>query len=158
MGVSQSGHGLVLFGKLGEVLHHLSRFFEYDFGRLAQNDNVGIVAHIAACRAEVDDRLRLRALLAVGIDMAHNVVADYLLARLRDLVIDVVLERFKLRYLLVADVEAELLLCLRQGDPKPSPCAELEILGKDELHFRACVSCGKRRYIIILLGHFYSPY
>ena len=72
----------------------------------------------------MDDALRLRALYAVGVHMAHHIVAHLLLPGLRHVIVDVVRVLLQLRDLLVRDGESQLLLRLRQRDPQPSPGAE----------------------------------
>ena len=73
-------------------------------------------------------RLRLRALVAVRVDVRHNVVAELLLVRLGGVVVDVVTVRLELRYLLVGYVETRLLLGSREGNPELSERAELHVL------------------------------
>lgn len=64
----------------------------------------------------MDDTRRLRALQAVGIDMAHHVVAHLALAGLGLGVVDVVAMGLQLGDLLVRDGKAERLLRAGQGD------------------------------------------
>ena len=65
----------------------------------------------------MDDAFRVRALEAVGIDMAHNVVADEFFARFSVLVVDVVLMGNQLVDLLLRDGQAKLMLGFCQRDP-----------------------------------------
>ncbi len=82
----------------------------------------------------MNDPRRLRALLPVSVHMAHDIVADKLLALPCHLVVDVLGVRSQLVDLLLGDdrlsvlTQSQLHLCLRQGDPEPSPCAEFHIL------------------------------
>ena len=82
----------------------------------------------------MNDPLRLRTLYAVGMDMAHHVVTHELLLRLRHLIIDILRGALQLCNLFLADVQSELALCLRQGDPEPAPGSEFLLLGKNVLH------------------------
>ena len=95
--------------------------------RLGHDDDVRVVPHIAGCRAQVNDPLCLGALLAVGVDVGHDVVAHQLLPLLRHIVVDVVRVAFQLLDLLIGDGKSQLLLRLRQSDPQAPPCAELHI-------------------------------
>ena len=54
----------------------------------------------------MDDALCLGALQAVGVDVAHHVMADELLARDGVLIVDVVLVRLQLGNLLIGDGQA----------------------------------------------------
>ena len=90
----------------------------------------------------MDDALRLRALKPVCIDMAHHIVTDDLLPGFGIRVIDIIPVRLHLGDLLVRDIQAQLLLCLRQGDPQSPPGPELHVLGKYVLHLPAGIALG----------------
>ena len=90
MGVGHAGHILVLFGEAGQLGQHAHQLFAHQLQALAHDDDVGIVAHIAAGGAQMDDAGGLGALLAVGVDVAHHVVADLLFPLGGDLIVDVV--------------------------------------------------------------------
>ena len=87
----------------------------------------------------MDNALRLRALYAVGIHMAHNVMAHFLLARFCHVVVDIGRMAFQLIDLLLCDRKSEFLFCLCQRNPESSPGLEFHILRKNELHFTACI-------------------
>ena len=55
----------------------------------------------------MDNALRLRALYAVGIHMAHNVMAHFLLARFCHVVVDIGRMAFQLIDLLLCDRKSE---------------------------------------------------
>ena len=144
MCICQARHRLVFVGKFRKVRKHLSRFFEYHSRCLAQDYNVGIIADIAARSTEVDYRLRLWTLHTVSIDMAHNVMPHLTLTCLGNVVVDIILVSLKLGYLLIRNIEPQLLLGARKRYPQPSPCAELEVIREDRLHLGACITCRKR--------------
>ena len=52
-------------------------------------DDIGVIAHVGARCAEVDDARRLGRSLANGVNVRHNVVAHFLFARPGGLVVDV---------------------------------------------------------------------
>ena len=83
----------------------------------------------------MDDASGLGALLAVGVHVAHHVVADHLLPLLGHFVVDVVGVLFKLVDLLLGHRQAQFPLRLRQGDPQFPPGAELHVRGEQVLHF-----------------------
>ena len=78
----------------------------------------------------MNDRARLRALLAVGIHMGHYVVAHDLLALSGNLVIDVVGKAAHFIDLFLRNGQAQLHFRLRQGDPKAAPGTELFVRRK----------------------------
>jgi hypothetical protein len=124
--------GLVLLfrGKIGKDADHGDKTVADEPQSLRHHDEVGVVAHIARGRAEMDDRFRLRALDAVGVNVRHHVVADDLFPRLGDLVVDIVLMRFHFGDLLIRDGQAELLLRFRQRNPEAAPGAEFPVRRK----------------------------
>ena len=87
----------------------------------------------------MDNALRLRTLYTVGIHMAHNVMAHFLLARFCHVVVDISRMAFQLIDLLLCDRKSEFLFCLCQRNPESSPGLELHILRKNELHLTACI-------------------
>ena len=151
VGIGKARQRLVLFGERREVAQHLRRLAQHELRRFTQDNDVRVVADVAARRAEVDDRLGLGALPAEGVDVCHHVVAHLALARFGCGVVDVVLVRFHLGDLLVRDVEPQRLLGARQRDPEPSPRAELEVFGEDMLHLGACVARGEGGDVAVLV-------
>ena len=85
--------------------------------------------------------------------MAHHIVAALALAALGVIVVNIVLMGLQFGNLLIGNGQALLLLGARQGDPQPSPGAKLVVLGKDELHLRACIPGGKGADIPGMIGH-----
>ncbi len=90
----------------------------------------------------MDDPLRLRALYAVGIDVGHDVMAHFLLPRLRHLVIDVLRMGFQFVDLFLRNRKSQLFLGLRQSDPQPSPRTEFFIRRENILHLSAGITLG----------------
>ncbi len=141
---------LLLPRKFCQSRNHVDELLPDKDHGLTHDNNIGIVTDIAARRAEVNDPLCLRALLSVRIDMAHDIVADNLLAFTGDIVIDIL--RVLLHFVdhLIGDpIDSEFLLRLGKSDPKFPPGAELVVFRKDELHFFACVPLRKRADIAI---------
>ena len=113
------------------------------------DDDVGVVADIAGGSAQVDDALCLRALEAVGVDMAHDVVADEFFSGLRFLIVDVVLMGDEFVDLFFSDREAQLHLGFREGNPQKPPGFKLLVLGEDVLHFLRSVAGAEGGFVII---------
>ena len=150
VGKAQRRKTLVGVRELGKLCQNIDQFPAYQAERFAHDDHIGIISHVAACRAEMDDALRLGALQSICIDMAHNVVADDLLTRLRFRIVDIIGVFLELRDLLIRDRKSQLLLCLCQRDPQFSPRSELHVGREDILHLSACVSLGKRAHISVI--------
>ena len=85
----------------------------------------------------MDNGLRVRALLAVGVNVAHDVVADQLLPGLGHIVIDSLGVGLQLVDLLLGHVEPQLALRLGQGDPQLPPGSEFVVVGEKILHLFA---------------------
>ena len=148
MRIRKAGHILIFQRKFRKIFKHLRALFQHQLRRFFQDDDVGIVPDVAARRAEVNDTRGFGALQPVGVNVAHHVVAHHLFPRFGNLVIDVVLMRFELRYLLVGNVEPQLFFRFCQRDPEFSPRSEFETFGKDLLHLFRSVPRGKRADII----------
>ena len=71
---------------------------------LRHRDDIRIVTDVAGGRAQVNDRLCLGALHAVGVNVRHHVVPHLLFALLSDLVVDIVPVRLQLGDLLVCNL------------------------------------------------------
>ena len=141
-------------GKVGQLCQHTDELFAHQLQALAHDDDVGVVAHVAAGSAQMDDARRLGALLAVGVDMAHHVVADQLFAGDGDIVVDVVHMGFQLGHHLGGDVGQALVhLGPGQRHPQAAPGAELVVVREDVLHLIGGVTGGKRADITVMLRH-----
>ena len=102
----------------------------------------------------MDDAGRLGALLAVGVHMAHHVVAHKALALFGDFIVDVVHMSFQLGHHLGGDIGQALLhLGPGQRHPQAAPCAELVVVREDILHLVRGIAGGKGADITIMLRH-----
>ena len=157
VGVGHAGHVLVLFGKVGQLGQHANELFADELQALPHHDDVGVVAHIAAGSTQMDDAGGLGALLAVGIDVAHHVVADQLLPGNGDVIVDIVHMGFQLGHHLGGDIGQALLhLGPGQRHPQAAPGAELVVIREDVLHLIGGVAGGKRADITVMLRHWFS--
>ncbi len=78
VGVAQGGGGLVLVSaKAGEVGQHRQQLAPQILEALPVDDQVGVVGDIAAGGAQVNDARGGGSGLAVGIDVGHDVMADF---------------------------------------------------------------------------------
>ena len=98
----------------------------------------------------MDDRARLRALLAICIDMGHHIVAHHFFTCFRHLIVDVLRVGLQFVDLFLGDGKPQLFFRFRQSNPEFPPRAELFIGGKQELHLSIRIPRGQRRLIRIL--------
>ena len=91
----------------------------------------------------MDDGLRLGTLLTVGVDMAHDIVADHLFPGFGNIEVDIFDVRVQLSHLFGGDTQTELMLRPGQSDPELAPGGEFVPFGEKILHFIARVSRGK---------------
>ena len=112
-------------------------------------EQVAIICDVAGCRAEVDDPLCLWALLPVGVDMGHHIVAElfFISVGLGDIdVIDLLFEGFDLGG---GDRKSAGLLPFGKGYPKFSPCRVFVVGGKQVGHLRACITGGEGGCVMV---------
>ena len=79
-------------------------------------------------------------LLAIGMNMSHNVVAADLLLCCGIFIINIILVSLEVCDLLIRDVQSEFFLCFSKCDPEFPPCCELLVRREDELHLGAGIS------------------
>ena len=128
------------FCKRAERREHVQQHLARQQQRFAHKDDIRVVAHITARRAEVDDRHRLRTAFTVGVHMRHDVMADNVLMRGSGLVVDIRNMRLHLVDLFVGDGEPEFLFAFRKGDPELAPGREFAVIRKNGLHFLSRVA------------------
>ena len=112
MGEPQAGQIAVFGGEAGQRIDHGRHPAADHFQPFAQQQQIGVVGHVAACGAQVDDRHGRGAGVAVGVDVGHHVVAEFPLVAGRGLKVDVVHVGPKLVDLLGGD---------RPGPVRPRP-------------------------------------
>ena len=147
MRIGQRRHGGIAVGKVAEVPHGgLQLFFEVP-QRLAVDDEICVVRDVAARRAQMDDALRAGRVEAVGVDVRHHVVADFLLPLRNSVIVDGADVRGQLVHLLLRDRQAERMLRPGQRHPEPAPRFVAHIRGKQVQHGLRRVARGKRAFI-----------
>ena len=152
--VGHAGHVLVFLGEAAQLCQHTDQLFAHQFQTLTHHDDVGVVAHIAAGGTQMDDAGSLGALLAVGVHMAHHVVAHQLFALDGHFIVDIVHMGFQLSHHIGGDVGQALLhFGPGQRHPQAAPCAELVIVREDILHLVRGIAGGKGADITIMLRH-----
>ena len=86
---AEARHVLIFISKSRNACNGVYQFFPDQAQRLAHRDHLGNIANIAAGCAQMDDRLRLGALIAVSVNVRHNIVAEFLFISSGRLVIDI---------------------------------------------------------------------
>ena len=131
---SESCETAVSLRKIRQQLHDIQKLLPEQAERLSHDNEIRVVPHIAGGRPEVKDTPCGGTLKAIGIDMAHDIMPDLPLPPLRVLIIDVIPVGAELCDLLLCDRKAELLLRLRQRDPKTPPAPEFVLRREKILH------------------------
>ena len=153
MGVGKAGQVLVPQGEITEIAHHARGLRRDQTQRVAHDDQIRVVAHVAGRRAQMDDRLRGRAAFAEGQHVRHHVVPHRLLMLRGPGVIDVVDVRAHLVDLRLRNGQPQLPLRLRQRDPQPPPDRKLHVRRKQRLHLPRGVPRGERGNITFAQAH-----
>ena len=148
---------LMLLREAGQCAHDKHQLLLHQVERFRHNDNIRVISHIAGCSAEMNDRLSLRTLHAISVNMGHDIVADFLFPCPGNLIIDVVLVSRQLIDLLLGDGKPQFMLCLRQSNPKLAPGAEFFLLREEIFHLFIRITGGKRRFIICM-HTFHAPF
>ncbi len=158
VGVGHAGHVLVLLGEAGQLGQHTDQLLADEFQALPHDDDVGVVAHIAAGCPQMQNACRFGTLQAVGVDVAHHVVAHQLLPLDGDLIVDIVHMGFQLGHHLGGDVGQALFhLGPGQRHPQAAPGPELVVVREDILHLVGRIAGGKRADITVMLRHWLFP-
>ena len=150
MRIGKRGLRLIFFGKVRQRRNGAEQQPPHAQKRVTLEDNVRIIADEAARRAEMDDRPRLGAGLGKGVDMRHNVMAQLPLMPRGSLIIYIIQVRAHLVKLFVGNIEAKLLLALREGKPQPAPCGKLSVVGEYLLHFPPGIAPTQGIFIYIM--------
>ena len=136
--------------KIANFRYKRNELASHELQCFTHNDNIGVVANVATRCAQMNDWLCLWANFAVCKHVRHNVVAYFPFLFTCKIIVDIVDICLHLGDLLVLDVNAELLFCFGERNPKPAPSAKLEVLRKNMLHFVAGIPFRKRRNIFVL--------
>ncbi len=158
MSIAQGDQRLVFTTKIREIGHNVEQgLFDQGQGLFLQ-EQIGIAANKLGGGAQMNNRFGGGALLAVSINMGHDIVAYFLFFLGGQLKVDISGMSFKLSDHLLGNqiVQAQFMLSLSQGDPAAPPGGELAVFGKNSLHFRAGIS-AYQRFLINFTIHSVSP-
>ena len=98
----------------------------------------------------MDDPRRGGGRQTVGVDMGHDIVADFLLPPLGGVVVDVGDVGFQLRHLLRRDGQAQVMLRPGQLHPQPPPGLEPHIRREQVQHIGGGVAGGQGGFVNVL--------
>ena len=127
MSKAEARHILIFISKFRNRRNCVNKLFLDKQKCLTHRDYICIIANIATCCTEMNDRLSLWALLAVSVNMAHYIVAKLLFILSCNIIIDIIGICLKLVNLLLSDIKPKFLFSLCKCNPKLSPSFELKI-------------------------------
>ena len=87
---SKGRHIFIGICKLCQFCNDIDQFLAHQKKCITHDDNIGVITYIAGSRSQMDDACCLRALFAICVDMAHNIMANLCLSFLCHIIIDVV--------------------------------------------------------------------
>ena len=156
MGVSKGGNGFMGGAESSEVSDDPEQRFLDQAQSFLLDQEVGITDDKLGGGAEMDDGFGKGALLAVGIDMRHDIVAYFPFLGSGYLVVDRIDMALQFgNHFGSHGRQSQFMLCLSQGNPALAPVGEFELLGKKLLHFAASVP-RDQRFLINGAVHGYS--
>ena len=156
MRIAQRGQRLVLAGKVGQIGDHLEQLAAQVAQSVAVDDQIGVVGHVAARRAQMDDAGRAGRDLAERVHVRHHVMAHLFFTRTDAVVVNIRDMRLHFVDLLLRDGQAQRLLRPGQRYPQLAPGAAAGVGGKQLQHIRRCIAGSQRRFVLI--GHGDAPY
>ena len=121
VGITQRGQILILLREAAQTLHRAQQFTAQVFQAVPVDDQVGVIGHIAARGAQVNNARSGRGSLAVGIDVRHYVVADFLFPGLHAVIVDIRDMRSQLVHLRLRHRQAQFHFRFCQRHPQPPP-------------------------------------
>ena len=127
MSICQCRKRLVFLCEFGKGSDGVDQFLSNQLQRLTHDNDVGVIAYITGSRAQVNDALRIRTLLTISVDVAHDVMSDFFFSRFCNIVVDVVLVLLQLVNLFLGDGKTQFFFRLCQSDPEPSPSSEFHV-------------------------------
>jgi hypothetical protein len=146
--VAQAGQVTMLLGEAAKLIDHRGQSAGQKLQPLAHQNQIGVVGDVTACGTEMNNRPSLGADIAIGVHVGHHVVPQLSLVSRRRLEIDVINVGLQLLKLLLADVQAHLLLGLGQYDPQPPPQAKFSLLAEQLGHLGRGVAADERVFVI----------
>ena len=143
MGVAQADQVPRLQGTIRQSLDRRGQAGNQDFHRIPQQHQVGIVGHKGAGGTEVQDRPRLRAGVAEGVQMGKDIVPHLSLVAGSLGKVDRLDRLPHRRQLGFGDREAEFGLSFGKGQPRLPPEAVAIAVAPNRRHLGGGIACGE---------------
>ncbi len=155
MGEGNRGGVRLGFDAVGQRRQQGDQLVNHQVECVAQPQGIDIVQHIHRRGAEMNDRAADRTLFGIGLDLSHQVVANFLLDGLGAGDVDVVLVRAQIGDLRGADQPGRV-LCLGQRHPDTTQQPALVRLAPQPAHCITAVTPGERGKIGLMIEHGYQ--
>ena len=140
MSETESRQIAVLGRELTEDADGLDQLPLNELESITDLDNVSVVSNVAGGGTKMDDGHSRRGGLSIGMDVPHNIVTELLLLLGGILEVDIVQLGAHLLELLVAYLNAKLLLGSSQSSPKLAPRGKLHGGGPNKGHLLGGIS------------------
>ena len=159
VGEAQGGERFVRVAELGQLADEQEEFAPDDFQALTLLDELRVVGDVAAGGSQMDDGGGLRAELAQGPDVAHDVVPELLFDLGHPLEVDVFEVGAEFCDLGVGNRQTESLFVFGQSQPQPAPGGVFVLGRPDAAHFLARIASGQRIVVgVVFAVHKSYPY
>ena len=80
----------LLIRELCKLRNNIHQLLPDDLQSLIHGDDIRVIAHIAACSAQMDNTLCLRALHAVSVYMRHHIVPYFFFSGSRHVIVNII--------------------------------------------------------------------
>ncbi len=150
VGVAQGRGVRVLPGELREVPQQGQKALPEIPQALTVEDEVGVVGDIAAGGPQVDDARGGGRGRAVGVDVGHHVMPDFLFPPGSQLEVDVGEMVLQLLHLFRRHGQAQLMLRPGQGHPQPPPGLDAGFGGEEVQHELRRIAGGEGGFVAVL--------
>ena len=104
-------------GKVGKMVNQINQLFANMQQSFSVDNDISIVTNIGTGCAEVDNAFGFGTLCAIGVNMSHHIMAQFLFLFRSQLIIDVGDVCFELSNLLLGNIKTQFTLSFGQGHP-----------------------------------------
>ena len=140
MGKSKRRKSFILICKIRQLKNHIQKLTAYQLQCFGHYNNICVIPNITGGCAKMNNSFCLRALHAVCINVAHNIMPYLFFPCFSHIIIDILCMLLQLRNLVIRNRKAQFLFRFRQSNPQPSPCFEFFIRRKNILHLLTCIT------------------
>ena len=120
----------------------------------AHQQQVGVVGHVTAGGAEMDDRTSVWAAIAERMHVGHDIVPQFAFVALGGRKVDVIDRGPHLRNLRLTDIEPQFRFGLGQRYPQSAPSTELALIAPEFRHGGGGIAGDQRVFVaVVSLAH-----